>query len=582
MGCRQSTLQMQLGILALRFPRLALARRELAALWPQWLEGWDADLPAGQDGGSAQQLAISVGELIVAVQLEAGIALDRRVSVQPVTSVQGSGPVQFELFLPSHAVQADLIAIRWAIDTLAALLHGDPLEQLSASVAEVRQALKPFAEQGVNNFPILRAAYALGIPVFRPQSLLVLGMGQHSRWLQSLMSDLTPGLSMQVAQNKLVTASLLHSVGLPGAVHRLVRDREQALEAAAALGYPVVVKPADADRGEGVAADLRDPEAVVLAFDVAHKVSPMVLVERWVPGNTHRLTVQDGEVLRVVKRTAGGVVGDGVHSVARLVELYQQTPRQQRMAHRLGHAPLALDEEALVLLQREGLTPEHCPAEGQYVRLRRRDNVNAGGSNQELSPDDPTVVHPDNRRLAIETARLLRLDFAGIDLITTDISRSWLESGALICEVNARPQMGASHDTGVYQRLLARMFPHGFRIPAELVVVPSDEGLQAAVRDRLLSTRPDVSVSSVQGLWIEGIRVTRPWANSFEAALGLLQRREVGRVICLMTPADIHRFGLPMSGWDRVLVAERQAFTPQEQGLMQSVRHWLAAAVLTP
>lgn len=579
MGSQSATLGLRLRVQAPPLDTLVRVRRELAALWPRWLEAEQGS--EGPPGDAAWQAACLLGELIIALQLESNLALGRQVRVRPVRAVPGLKPQSFELFLASRAAPADRVALRWAAEALTALFQGGTVARLAATASAVRRELKTFEEEGVNNFFILQAAYALGIPVFRTlPGMLVLGTGARSRWLQSLVSDVTPKLATQVAQHKVLTASLLHAAGLPGSVHQLVRNRDEALKAASELGYPVVVKPADSDRGAGVAADLREPEEVASAFAAALEVSPNVLVERWVPGNTHRLTVQDGNVVRVVRRTAGGVVGDGVHAVGRLVELFQQTPKQQRMAHRLGHPLLTLDEEALALLRQQGLSPQSCPAAGQYVRLRRRDNVNTGGTNEELNPDDPAAVHPDNRRLAIEAARLLRLDFAGIDLITTDIGRSWLDCEALICEVNARPQMGAAHDPGLYQRMLGRLFPAGYRVPAELLVVPADPGLQQRIGERLLAMKPAASVSLAGGLWIEGRRATRSWADSFQAARGLLQRREVSHAVCLMTPGDILRFGLPISTWDRVTVNEKLAFTPAEREQLHKVRDWLEAAVV--
>src|SRR5690606_15149419 len=58
--------------------------------------------------------------------------------------------------------------------------------------------------------------------------------------------------------------------------------------------------------------------------------------------------------------------------------------------------------------------------------------------------DIADLVHPDNRDLAVRVSRLMRLDMAGIDMITPDITRSWREVGGAICEVNAQPQLTVS------------------------------------------------------------------------------------------------------------------------------------------
>lgn len=576
MGSAQATTLLKLRIQDPPSQAVDHARGVLAKQLPRWMTPLDSGARSADQAPAGVATLALLSDLIQSVQLEAGIAVSTSLPV-PLTALQGADAT---LFLPSQHYKATEIAINWASEALNALLTGAPDFDLTVALDKAHHGLKPFAEHGVNNFFILQATYALGVPVFRPvQGLLVLGTGCRSRWLQSLISEETPMLGMQFAQGKHVTAALLKAVGLPGAIHQLVTTREQAMEAAEALGYPVVVKPADADRGAGVAAGLTSAQSVALAYDAAVKVSLQVLVERWAPGDTHRLTVQHGRVIRVVRRIAGGVVGDGVHRVAELVGLFQQTPQQQRFARRLGYPPLSLDDEAMALLGDQGLTAQSRPEEGQYIKLRRRDNVNAGGTNEELAPDDAGVVHADNVRLAIEAARVLRLDFAGIDLITTDIARSWLEVGALICEVNACPQMGGTNDPGLYQGVLARMFPNGAKIPAELLVVPAHPLEQERIKDRLLRERGSVAVSLASGLWLDGTRSTPAFKHSFDAAQSLLQRRGVQHAICCMTANDIHQFGLPLQKWDAVRVVADAAFTHEEAELLVGVRDWLQAAV---
>lgn len=581
MGSPQATALVEVRIRPAQPTALRAAQDRLAQQGPEWKTEVRRDGSGDWNDPAVLETAKLFAALTLGVQREAGIAVGLQAGCA-IEAKEAGQPGEFgtyTLYMPSRAHQASHGALQWATGMANALLADAASVDLASAVDSMRLPLKPFAEDGLNPLYILEAAYEAGIPVFRPlPGLLVLGTGDRSRWMQSLLSDRTPLLGVQMAQAKHVTARMLNHAGLPGTEHRRVETREDALKTAQEFGFPIVVKPADADRGAGVAAGLTDLAEVAAAFDEALKVSPNVLVERWVPGNTHRLTVQDGQVIRVLRRTAGGVVGDGIHTIAERVAHFQQTPQQQRLQRRLGRPPLTLDREALALLAQQGLTPEHRLAEGQYVRLRRRDNVNTGGVNEELDPHDPRSVHPDNVQMAIAAARVLRLDFAGIDFITTDISRSWLECGGAICEVNAKPQMGG-RDSGVYRGLVERMFPGKGRIPAQLRVVPEDAAQQAAIRNRLLREQPHLSVSMSSGLWIDGARATRAYPDSFAAARSLLQRQEVRHALCLMTPKDILGAGLPMAAWDQAGEDPSAKFSAREADMLRTIRPWLAAAV---
>lgn len=82
-------------------------------------------------------------------------------------------------------------------------------------------------------------------------------------------------------------------------------------------------------------------------------------------------------------------------------------------------------------------------------------------------------AHPDKLALAIRAAREVGLDFAGVDLLMPDIGRSWLETGATICEINAQPQC----NPGVYADILRRLVETDGRIPVVGVLGGDDRGL---------------------------------------------------------------------------------------------------------
>ena len=49
------------------------------------------------------------------------------------------------------------------------------------------------------------------------------------------------------------------------------------------------------------------------------------------------------------------------------------------------------------------------------------------------------IVHKDNILMAKRAAEIFDIDIAGIDFITSDISKSFMDSGGKICEINVTP-----------------------------------------------------------------------------------------------------------------------------------------------
>ena len=303
-------------------------------------------------------------------------------------------------------------------------------------------------------------------------------------------------------------------------------------------------------------------------YALAREASTGVLVEKWAPGFTHRLTVFNGKVIRVTRRIAGGVFGDGVLAVPALVEQRQQNEMLQRAKRRTGRVLLELDDEARDLMRQNGLPTHYVPRPGEYVRLRRRDNINAGATNEAVTLEE---THPDNLRLAVDASALLRLDFAGVDLITPDITKSWLEAGALICEVNGQPQMGTSSEPLIYHRILRELLGENCRIPARLAICPGEPARMSHAFEQLLRQPGANGVSSAAGLWIDGQRATGPFAGGFAAAQAVLRRTDVHGAACLMTIDEVARTGLPLALWDRIDMVDHPWMVAQDEALVARV-----------
>ena len=363
---------------------------------------------------------------------------------------------------------------RWLLGVLPVLHrsldHGVPdeaLKRIRQSYREQQSKLEKMGIKGVNTLRLIRHAVQYRVPVrCLDGGILRLGQGCHERMLLSTITDRTGSIGVTIARNKILTKTVLGQGGLPVPRHRSVANLQEALEAASSLGFPVVVKPVNLDGGEGVYAGLTDEESVKSAYDKARARSRKVMVEEHVQGVDYRITVVHGQVVKAIARKPGGGVGDGASTVSRLVNRAQQSPEARRRARDRGRILLSLDEEALEMLTALGLSPDSVLPEDLFVPLRRRANVSTGGTTEDVLP----VLHPENARLATFAAELLRLDIAGVDIISPDISRSWMENRAAICEVNSQPQISTEFVPDVYRDLLQALFPQGPRIPCLLLL----------------------------------------------------------------------------------------------------------------
>jgi cyanophycin synthetase len=289
---------------------------------------------------------------------------------------------------------------------------------------------------GPSTAALMRAASERGVPCTRlgTNSLLRLGYGRYQKRLKSTLTSETRQLSVDIASDKEDTNRTLRDAGLPVPRQCKVYAVREAMASAEHLGYPVVVKPLNANHGQGVSVKLTTAEEVEAAFKRARAYSHAVLVESYIPGLDYRMLVVNDHVVAVAKRVPAHVVGDGEQTIAQLVDATNLDPRRGE-GHENVLTRVKLDATALGLLAKAGYEPESVPARGETVYLCATANLSTGGT----SIDVTDIVHPDNRDMAIRATGAIGLDVAGIDFISSDIASSYRETGGAICEVNACP-----------------------------------------------------------------------------------------------------------------------------------------------
>ena len=408
----------------------------------------------------------------------------RVLSVRPHPETPGRWLLEVSVAQAASLSRDDgMQAYQWAGKLLQAFAQRPPtaLQRDKLCQQIEQELLKPLGVKGVrgkSTLPILRAADALGEPFMHlGAGLFQLGWGSRSRRISRSDVERDSSLGAQLANNKWATGQLLRRAGLPAPVHVLVKGPEELQAAAAALGWPVVVKPADRDRGEGVVVGISHREALQAAFDAALKWSPQGLVERQVPGWCHRILVSHGSVLYVGQRLPKLVTGDGVQCVSALIDAANADALRQPLWSRLE--PFPNDALAEQCLREQGLTLASIAALAQRVHLRPAESSAWGSDTLDLSRE----IHPDNARAALDAARLLGLTVAGVDMISPDIAQPWHANGAIINEVNVAPLLGASPlSLACMPAFVHDLLPAGGRIPVELVI--GDESALAVVKAR--------------------------------------------------------------------------------------------------
>ena len=272
------------------------------------------------------------------LQRLAGLAASHRFYCRHLKT-DANGVTHFQVAIGCVHPTATMAALRLTSSSIHSLWQPSEtaVENIRNKQDEFNGQVKHHAFFSTNRQRFLDAADRLGIPAYPlTREIWALGYGCHTRWLDSSFTDQTPVLSVKLARDKFDTASLLRLAGLPAPQHARAGTPEQAVAIAQKLGYPVVVKPADCEQGEGVSAGLKSDAAVLAAFQTARQKSKNILVEKHFHGQDHRLTIFHGRLIKTTVRLAGGVQGDGKHSIEQLLTQAMQTSQMVRRSHKRG------------------------------------------------------------------------------------------------------------------------------------------------------------------------------------------------------------------------------------------------------
>ena len=160
------------------------------------------------------------------------------------------------------------------------------------------------------------------------------------------------------------------AAGHPVPRGRLVdSDARAAWHAACQIGLPVVLKPRDADYGDGVSLRLDSREDVERAYQHAHRFSTSVLVEQMLMGDHHRLLVVGDRVIAALRREAAHVVGNGRQTIAELIAEGRPRPRGSPEDTSAPWFRIEIDQQTHDSLARQELRLESILAPGQSAVL---------------------------------------------------------------------------------------------------------------------------------------------------------------------------------------------------------------------
>ena len=257
---------------------------------------------------------------------------------------------------------------------------------------------------------------------------------------RSMVLDAKWGLqTLEITRNKDETKKYLlkANVTVPQGkrFHSQTSD-EEIIRYAEQAGFPVVLKPTDGYRGEGVFSNVSD--AVSLKQFLVHVRRDLryedVIVEERIEGDDFRIFVLGDKVVAALKRIPLNVTGNGKDTIKQLI----QAKNYERKHNRIGERkPIKIDPEILTNIKLAGIHINTVLDDGQKLFLRVKCNLSLGGDSVDVTDEIPQHV----KNTAIQAVKAIPgLKHAGVDILHDENTP---DSPAAVIEINSMAEIGA-------------------------------------------------------------------------------------------------------------------------------------------
>jgi D-alanine-D-alanine ligase-like ATP-grasp enzyme len=284
----------------------------------------------------------------------------------------------------------------------------------------------------------LYALKVLGVPICFVAEKNVEGR------IEQILFDIIPrpknfvSPSLPWMDNKGILKQKLVEAELPCAIGGVATTLDEALSLFRSIGRPVITKPHTGSRGRHTTLDIRDEDELAKAFAIAQQLSEEVVVEAYLKGTVHRVTLIGGEPVAIARREYPHVIGDGVRTILELIEIENNAPYRNGVHFRKIDTEHRIAES----LKKQSLTLESIPEAGYMVILNDK-NSRLHGT---LTEDVTDTVHPENIALFKRLGVMLADPIVGVDFMITDMKRSWKEQpDAGFIECNSMPFIDVHH-----------------------------------------------------------------------------------------------------------------------------------------
>jgi len=404
-------------------------------------------------------------------------------------------------------------------------------------------------QMGCTTKAICDAAKEYNLPIMQlgDSTIYQIGYGKMSRIIEASIGSKTKCIGVDISCDKVLTKQLLKNQNIPVAEGSKVFNVIGLLQDAEKIGYPVVLKPQCGNKGQGVILNIKNQKQLMNAYINLRKSEKDIIIEKYFEGNDYRVCLVNYKVEAVALRLAPFVIGNGVDSLRRLIEILNEDPLRGE-DHEKALTKVKMDSELTSCLSKRNLDLDYIPQEGEKVLLRENANLSTGG----MAIDCTEEICEENIECCINAAKTLGLDICGIDICTKDIGLPLKENDGIIMEVNAAPGIRMHHypwkgkKRNVGKAILEMLYDERPRsIP--IIAITGTNGKTTTTRlisHVLKKIGHNVGMTCTDGIYLNDKCIHKGDDSGFDSAKTILMNNDVDAAVLETARGGLVRKGL--------------------------------------
>ena len=455
-----------------------------------------------------------------------------------------------------------IYAANAAVKIAEALIEGVEYD-LNNDIKTMREMREKF-RFGPSTGSIVDEAVSRNIPFIRlnNQSLVQLGYGKNQVRFRATMTDKTSSIAVDLASNKDETKKMLTDAAIPVANGMCISEISEIETVINRVGFPLVFKPLDGNHGKGASINVKTKEEALVAFEHAKKYSRKIIVEKFISGFDFRILVINHRFIAAALREPAHVIGDGVSTIAQLIEIENQDERRG-YGHENVLTEISIDRETHDELSKLNFTLETILEKGKVCHLKGTANLSTGGT----STDVTDIVHPNNIFIFERISRVIGLDICGIDVMASNLNEPLEVTGGVVLEVNAAPgfRMHLAPANGLPRNVAApvidMLYPVGKSFTIPIIAVTGTNGKTTTTRlisHIVKNNGYRVGFTTSDGIYVQNSMLTKGDTTGPVSAEFILKDPTVDFAVLETARGGILRSGLGFNKCDVAVITNIQ------------------------